>query len=60
MRYDKADNDGKALSLSMPKRLGDSNIAKTIQVKSSIENVYCKIRLISQKKRFQIQNFILY
>lgn len=52
MRYDKADNDGKALSLSMPKRLGDSNIAKTIQVKSSIENVYCKIRLISQKKRF--------
>ena len=58
MRYDKADNDGKALSLSMPKRLGDSNTAKTNQVKSSIENVCCEIRLIRQKKGFHIWNFI--
>ena len=53
MRYDKAENDGKALSLSMPKRLGDSNIAKTNQVKSSIENVCCEIRTYqSEKKNF--------
>lgn len=57
MRYDKAGNDGKALSLSMPKRLGDSNIAKTNQVKSSIENFCCEIRLSVRKKDFLYEIF---